>query len=175
VLIDRFFFFVSKSFLSSLRRTRGNAFPRASETLSPGWDSVFSGQAASCPQLRAVALRVRLVASSVITDGAIVRSENGADDSAILVAKDMRLVEGFRLAVVLTELTVIPDDDPLPVGRLYNRRWIYTCRVRGNRRMRCRLVVMNLRTHRLRQVDGFQLARVRRRARLVIIALLGRR
>jgi len=87
----------------------------------------------------------------------------------------MRLVEGFRLAIVLAELTVIPDDDPLPVGGLNNCRWIYSCRVHGNRRVRCRMVLMNLRTHCLGQIDGFQLAGMRWRSGLIIIALLGRR
>jgi hypothetical protein len=164
-----------EDFFSRHRASSRERVLTGSRKHSTRWDSVFSGQAASCPQLRAVALRVRLIASSVITDGAVVRSEDGADDSSILIAQDMRLVEGFRLAIVLTELTVVPDDDPLPVGGLNNCRWIHSCRVHGNRCMRGRVVLMNLLTHRLGQIDGFQLAGMCWRSRLIIVALLGRR
>jgi len=76
-------------------------------------------------QLRAVTLGVRPVTSTVVADGTIVSPENWTHHLTLGVTENMRFIEGLRFTVVLTELTVVPDDNTLTIGSLHNCRRLH--------------------------------------------------
>jgi len=73
------------------------------------------------PQLGTVTLGMRPIPSTIVANGTVVRPQHGAHDDTLGVTENVRLVEGLRFTIVLTELAEVPDDNVLTIGGLHDR------------------------------------------------------
>jgi len=71
------------------------------------------------------------VSAAIVAKGAIVGAKNGTHDNTMGVTKDVTSVEIFRLAIVLTELTIVPDDKALSARGLHNSRRLHILMLLG--------------------------------------------
>lgn len=100
-------------------------------------------------ELGAVALRVSPIASTVVAQGTVIGSQNRTKHSAVLVTKCMTSVELLGFLVVLTELTIIPDDNALlPITRFVVGRRCRSCMGAGGVLLRWMMYRHLLRDHR---------------------------